>query len=590
MDSDEKWFARASSGVSAVTRYSRVGFFVDAEEYYTDLRKEVEASGEGGFICWIGFDAGGWEQNTVTPTPMPVSAATFDRKPFARRSPSPGDRSWYDVLASAANERGVLIRALLNLHPAPRPTNRHKWGNLDLVTKLNALPKALAINDFRYLWLNGTHHQKLVIVLNKRGLSAYVGTMDVHFQRIAHRWCEVHCKFRGDAAQELYRVFWDRYIEHKEIERRVGTNYFYLLPSPNQVPAQSGGGRVLAQVATTYGNPQRPNPIGIAGPKTQVVNQPHRVQVSTGTWPVPGTLRSWTSPPVEVGNDFFLGKDPEAPMLLGEASRQTPTYAFAPRGSTGIYAMIKAAIENTKEFIYLEDQYLICDQPMGQLRSVLDLLVDKVKQNPFKKLIILCTRLDEINEEHQGLAAPHRRQFVERLASAGGPKVVICQYKSNEALGTGIGPARHSPFYIHSKTWIFDDQYLVTGSANCNRRGYSHDSELDVGVYDVERQFVKELRIRIWLSRLNTEKVRTLISRADMVDPLAGAKYWEHPSRYGLIIENHRIGIDTFVPNSTSPPVIIDSQGYGPAVDLVALAGATRDRLFWDIAVDPDGS
>ena len=49
---------------------------------------------------------------------------------------------------------------------------------------MNSLKNTLAINDFRYLFVNGTHHQKLVVVHNDAGLTAYVGTMDIHPKRI----------------------------------------------------------------------------------------------------------------------------------------------------------------------------------------------------------------------------------------------------------------------------------------------------------------------------------------------------------------------------------------------------------------------
>src|SRR5712691_4183707 len=32
--------------------------------------------------------------------------------------------------------------------------------------------------------------------------------------------------------------------------------------------------------------------------------------------------------------------------------------------------------------------------------------------------------------------------------------------------------------YVHSKTWIFDDELVITGSANADRRGYTYNSEV----------------------------------------------------------------------------------------------------------------
>lgn len=590
MDGDEAWFTPPSDpGTSKVLRYSRASFFVDAEEYYADLRQEVEATGKGGQICWIGFDAGGYDPaHTAVDVPMPSTAASGP-KPFARRASQPGDATWLDVLTTAANTRDVSIRALLNLHPAPSPPTRHQWGNLHIVAKLNALRNTLAINDFRYLWLNGTHHQKLILVENESGLSAYVGTADVHFQRITDRWCEVHTKLRGEAALELYRVFYQRYMEHTALLKATPSALAYLRP-PDQVTNAKGGGKILIQVATTYGNPQRVSPVPVVGPHQQFVNQPHRVTLPVHHLLPAVSLLLSGSPPVQIGNDFFTEKEPGASTFIDQARQQSRTYGFAPTGSTGIYRLIRDGVAHSRQFIYLEDQYLVCDQPMGSLPPMLDHLVAKLKEPQFKKLIVLGTRLDEINIDFQGTAASHRRAFVEALVAAGGDKVVICQYKSNAALSSGIGPPEASPFYVHSKTWIFDDEYLVVGSANCNRRGYSHDSELDIGAYDVEKAEIRDLRVRMWLKRLNTEGVKSPISRAALTDFASGARFWERPADFGLTIENHRIGIDAFLPGSASPQIVYDGGGYGPVVDLGALVGSAKAQLLWDIAVDPDGT
>ena len=45
----EEWFSTdLAKGLSRLYNNSHVQAFVDAEEYYTDLRKEVEAAGKGG--------------------------------------------------------------------------------------------------------------------------------------------------------------------------------------------------------------------------------------------------------------------------------------------------------------------------------------------------------------------------------------------------------------------------------------------------------------------------------------------------------------------------------------------------------------
>ncbi|HEX5198059.1 MAG TPA: phospholipase D-like domain-containing protein, partial [Gaiellales bacterium] len=174
-----------------------------------------------------------------------------------------------------------------------------------------------------------------------------------------------------------------------------------------------------------------------------------------------------------------------------------------------------------------------------------------------------------------------------------GDKLVVCQYRSNGDLGlpATVGWPAKSPFYVHSKTWIFDDEYLITGSANCNRRGYSHDSELDIGVYDPIKTAVRDLRIRLWLRRLNTERVPTLISEADVRDPIKGAVYWEKPTSYGLTLENHRdLGLDRFLPGSGGN-VVPTASPFDRMYPLLPVLGQmTASTWLWDTVVDPDGA
>jgi phosphatidylserine/phosphatidylglycerophosphate/cardiolipin synthase-like enzyme len=588
VDTNIEWLkGDTATGMSAVLRYSKVSFFVDAEEFYADLRQEVTNAGEGrkGLICWIGFEVSG-------STPMPATPARPVLKPFARRQELPDDKMWLDVLASATNQE-TYLRALLNLHPSPKDPKGYLDHNFNTVAKLNQLKNTLAINDFRYLFMNGTHHQKLIIVCNDFRPIAYVGTIDVHWQRIKDRWCEVCCKVQGEAARELYRVFFERWIEHTAMLEGLPSERSWI-PKPDELMVNSGGGKLVTQVSVTFGNPQRQSPFSVFGPRQQVVNSPHRLSLPQRVPVLPGSLFLSPSPPLMIGNDFFSERDPAAAPLIEAAKKQEPTYRrFAPSGRTGIYHQIEAALNHCRQFIYLEDQYLVDDMPMGSLKPMLSLLEDRVKSDEFKKLIVLCPRLDSINDDMQGLAGPHRRKFVEGLVSAGGDKIVICQYKSNAALKTGITPDNGSPFYVHSKTWVFDDELLIVGSANCNRRGYSHDSELDLAVYDLDKTAIRDLRAKIWLRRLNTEGItKAALAEADVRDFLSAAKYWEKPAEYGLIIENNRMmSIESFVPASTPGQFAYNTGGFDSVIRELALTAVEAIQTWlWDTVVDPDGT
>lgn len=597
-DDGMTWFGGdVATGMSPVLERSEVSFFVDADEYYADLRAEVVRAGEQSgdrFVCWIGFES---SLSTVMPSQEPQPPV----KAAERRQWREGDMWWRDVLADATS-RGVMLRALLNLHPAPKPADKYIEANLTTVGELNRFENTLAIDDFRYLFMNGTHHQKLVVVQNEQELFAYVGSMDVQQKRIADRWCEVGCKVRGEAARELYRVFHSRWVEHTEVLDGMPRERSWL-PAPDQVAVAPVDARVLTQASVTVGRPTRKNPFHPLGPAQQVVNEAHRLRIATprATIDLPGVptvqVPSLTVADV-VGNAFFTAKDPTAPPLIAMAAEQSPVYASGtwtldPEGRTGIYHQIAAALRRTKHHIYLEDQYLIDDAAMGELPSMLDLLIEKVQEPAFRKLIVFCNRDDQIEEEFEWQAGPHRRSFVEHLAAAGGDKVVICQYKSAEVLGITSDAELAWPFYVHSKTWIFDDELLIVGSANCNRRGYSHDSELDFAVYDTEQTMIADLRRRIWLRRLNTAMVDRPLSPDDVHDFVSAARYWERPDEFGLTIENNRIGIDAFmateVPGEREPD-IFKALGWDGIDTYVDPFGSTVEELLWNIVIDPEGT
>ena len=255
---DHAWFCRdGEDGLSGVIRASGVHVFIDAEQYYSDLRRCVEQTSPGDQICWIGFDG-------AAHTPMPAAPADATQKSFRREAQST-DVSWENLLR-AADDRGVRTRVLLNVNPSPREElhKSHRWKNtLRLVEALNKdLNHCGAIADFRYLWLNGTHHQKLVVIHTAGSITAYCGTCDIETARIQDQWCEIQCRFSGEAAAELYRVFSSRWIEHTDALGRLDAgrpdgsrgSRCWLKPVSISADAQPDG-RLLMQVATTYGIP-----------------------------------------------------------------------------------------------------------------------------------------------------------------------------------------------------------------------------------------------------------------------------------------------------------------------------------------------
>jgi phosphatidylserine/phosphatidylglycerophosphate/cardiolipin synthase-like enzyme len=87
------------------------------------------------------------------------------------------------------------------------------------------------------------------------------------------------------------------------------------------------------------------------------------------------------------------------------------------------------------------------------------------------------------------------------------------------------------PVYVHSKVAVIDDVWAATGSANLNRRSWSHDSELTVAVLDAThdareptdpagrgdtaRRYARDLRLELLRQHLD----RAVGDDADLTDP-----------------------------------------------------------------------
>ena len=168
--------------------------------------------------------------------------------------------------------------------------------------------------------------------------------------------------------------------------------------------------------------------------------------------------------------------------------------------------------------------------------------------------------------EHVTILIPHstitdmpgiwglRKVFVDKLRRADSRKAHIF-------VRFPYGPTvPHS--YVHAKTWIFDDEYAFIGSANCNVRSWTHDSEVGVGVYDdflddkPTLTFAHRLRIRLWAEHLN---MNDPLGHALLVDPVASSVRWFGPGTQVQPYDENG-GKDGFV-SSRAPQDDVDPSG-----------------------------
>ncbi|MBB1492713.1 hypothetical protein H5395_14465 [Paracoccus sp. MC1854] len=196
-----------------------------------------------------------------------------------------------------------------------------------------------------------------------------------------------------------------------------------------------------------------------------------------------------------------------------------------------IRAMLLAGIANARRFIYMEDQYLLNLEATRALRAALPRIAH----------LTIVIAASDVNGDTPCIWT-YRREFVTVLTRGLTPdlaaKVRIFQLVTPPV--PPVAPpcstkrkvfrptfGRHT--YVHAKAWVFDDELAVIGSANCNRRGWEHDSELNAFVFDdrvpvtaATRSFAQQTRMSLWSEHLTLPEAR-------LADGVAIASAWLRP-------------------------------------------------------------
>jgi phosphatidylserine/phosphatidylglycerophosphate/cardiolipin synthase-like enzyme len=291
--------------------------------------------------------------------------------------------------------------------------------------------------------------------------------------------------------------------------------------NPDRVPPATGNGRPLHDVHCRIKGPGAFDLLQIFVQRWN--DHPDHVNLDARKGVLLGSAE--TVPPAPPNGRHVVQIGRTYPNGSNHAGIGRGGYSFAPNGEQTTWRMIAEAIGKAKKFIYIEDQYLVDMRASNALVGALPNI---------KHLTILVPHgsLSDLPQTNY-----RRREFIAPLRRAGGTKVRVYF----------LAPAGTAHTYVHAKTWIFDDEYAIIGSANCNRRGYTHDSEAEAGIYDpaTNRQltnfFARRLRIRLWAEHLN---MRTPAGEAALFDGVAASVYWLSPppgARIGILNENDNI-------------------------------------------------
>jgi phosphatidylserine/phosphatidylglycerophosphate/cardiolipin synthase-like enzyme len=250
---------------------------------------------------------------------------------------------------------------------------------------------------------------------------------------------------------------------------------------------------------------------------------------------------------------------------------------FAPDGERSIARAYLKALARARALVYIEDQYL-----WGRL--VAEALATALRAAPELCMIIVVPRHPDRDGRISGRAARAARaaqwRAIEHLRRAGGPRVAVYHLENEQG----------TPIYVHAKAVAIDDVWAMVGSANLNRRSWTHDSEVacaivdqrpdlrepadPAGLRDRARVFARQLRLRLWREHLG----RGQDDDADLLDPVDGFQVWQATAaRLQAWHQGGRQG-------PRPPGRILPHQ--------VPLAPAPKARWvppLYRVAIDPDG-
>jgi phosphatidylserine/phosphatidylglycerophosphate/cardiolipin synthase-like enzyme len=214
-----------------------------------------------------------------------------------------------------------------------------------------------------------------------------------------------------------------------------------------------------------------------------------------------------------------------AVQVLRTYPNNEPEYPFAPKGERSIARAYYKAFERARSLIYVEDQYLWSSE-------VADLYDQALRRAPELKLIVIVPRFPDRNGAISGPA--HRvgqLEIIDRLRETGGERVAVYDLENELAI----------PIYVHAKVVVIDDVFAAVGSDNMNRRSWTHDSELSIGVIDEEldpreptdpgglgdgaRVFARDLRLQLWREHLGRDDDKGLL------DPEEGFQTWRRTAQ-----------------------------------------------------------
>jgi phosphatidylserine/phosphatidylglycerophosphate/cardiolipin synthase-like enzyme len=217
---------------------------------------------------------------------------------------------------------------------------------------------------------------------------------------------------------------------------------------------------------------------------------------------------------------------------------------------------------------------------VGSLVS--DALAAALRAAPALRMIIVVPRYPDRDGRISGRAARAAQwRAISNLVRAGGSRVAVYDLENEQG----------TPIYVHAKAIVIDDVWAMVGSANLNRRSWTHDSEVACAVLDQERDprppvdpgglgdgarvFARGLRLRLWREHL---RLGPDGGEGRLVDPVAGFELWRATAAR---LEGWHDGGN----RGPRPPGWVRPH----QVELASALKARWAAALYRVAIDPDG-
>jgi phosphatidylserine/phosphatidylglycerophosphate/cardiolipin synthase-like enzyme/subtilisin family serine protease len=283
------------------------------------------------------------------------------------------------------------------------------------------------------------HHQKVMVIFDGERLVAYCGGLDLNPNRArdttnclpgsraesikpADPQHDTHCRIVGPAAAQLLKTFVDRWQDH-----------------PEHAAIDAAKSPLRGAPVASVPSPAVPNP-------------------SAQDAPFGGSAS------VIIARTYN-------PPLGGTVPKQRD-----------VRTLLQRAVANAQRFIYFEDQYLWdFDTPSGGPVSMATALNQALPRVRHITVLVPANKISDFSWAQRAW----RSRFIAEVRRGHAPEIAnrFRVFQRNVPPCTPDG-CLGAHTYVHSKCWVFDDELAVIGSANCNRRGYQHDSELDAFIFD----------------------------------------------------------------------------------------------------------